>query len=257
MFANCGTAYGIEAASRDAIPDGVWSDEITNGLRAQAGRLIQFNPSGHARIRADVGHFDWLWSLDHGDLVPPGQFPDANPYGVLAVPGTQWVVDAATNTIDRVRPNGRISVEVFIPNPPLSDAVPTCIDQGADGALYVSELTGVPNPPGTAVVWRFDPATGALTQWASGLSNVTGCGFGADGNFYATELSTTHALPDAGPGEGAVVLVPPGSTSPTPVAEGLSFPGGFAGGADGSLYVSDWSIAPSDTGLGAVVQITP
>jgi hypothetical protein len=255
-FLGNGTAYGIETSARDEIEDGIWSPELTAGLRAELGRLIQFNPSGHARIVADVGHFDYLWTVEHQDLVP-GQFPESNPYGVLAVGGTQWVADAASNTITRVRPNGRVSVESFVPNPPLSDAVPTCLDRGLDGALYVGQLTGVPNPPGSAAIWRFDPASGALTQWATGLSNITGCGFGADGTFYATEFSAVHNLPGAGPGEGAVVRVPPGSSSPIPVAEGLSFPGGLAAGSDGSLYVSDWSIAPSSTGLGSVVRITP
>ena len=44
--------------------------------------------------------------------------------------------------------------------------------------------------------------------------------------------------------------------------DGLSFPGGFAAGKDGSLYVSDWSIAPAKGfggpggPTGSVVRIT-
>ncbi|MFL5839900.1 MAG: hypothetical protein ACJ77Z_05560 [Thermoleophilaceae bacterium] len=49
----------------------------------------------------------------------------------------------------------------------------------------------------------------------------------------------------------------PHSTSPTTVTDGLSFPGGFAPGSDGSLYVSNWSTAPAVTGMGAVVRILP
>jgi sugar lactone lactonase YvrE len=54
-----------------------------------------------------------------------------------------------------------------------------------------------------------------------------------------------------------VVRVPPHSTSPVVVADGLSFTNGFAAGPDGSLYVSNWSIAPAYTGLGSVVRVTP
>lgn len=256
-FLGNGTLFGIMAGSQDAVPDGVFSADITAGLRAEAGRLIQMNPSGHWKVVADVGHTDFQWSADHQNLVPD-QFPDANPYGVLALGGSRWVVDAGANTIDRVQPNGAVTVEAFIPNPPVSsDAVPTCIDRGPDGAFYVGQLTGGGNPPGSASIWRFAPGeANPLSQWATGLTAITGCGFGADGQFYATEFSTL-GLDNAAPGTGEVVRVPPHSTSPSTVVAGLSFPGGFAGGSDGSLYVSNWSVAPAYTGLGAVVQITP
>jgi sugar lactone lactonase YvrE len=58
----------------------------------------------------------------------------------------------------------------------------------------------------------------------------------------------------------AVVRVSPHSTSPTLVAGGLSFPNGFAADADGALYVSNWSVAPANSGggpTGEVVRITP
>ena len=79
-------------------------------------------------------------------------------------------------------------------------------------------------------------------MWASGLTAVTGCGF-ADGKFYATEFSTL-GLDNAAPGTGAVVRVSAHSTSPTLVADGLSFPNGFAAHGN-SIYVSNWSVAPA------------
>ena len=111
------------------------ADEDPHGLLGKDGRLAECWALFKCRVVANVGGFDFQWSKEHKSLVPE-QFPDANPYGVLAVAGTRWVVDAATNTIDRVRPDGQISVEAFIPNPPLSDAVPTCIDQGADAIVF-------------------------------------------------------------------------------------------------------------------------
>ena len=140
---------------------------------------------------ADVGDFDFQWTEEHKELVPE-QFPDANPYNVLTEPGTNWVIDAASNTLDQVRSNGSIGVVAFFPNPPVSDAVPTCVDRGPDGAFYVSELTGTGNAAGAAVVWRVVPGQ-APTEWASGLTSVTGCGFGTDGQFYAVEFSTKGA----------------------------------------------------------------
>ena len=104
-------------------------------------------------------------------------------------------------------------------------------------------------------MWRYTPKTG-VQAWATGLTAVTGCGFGSDGKFYAVEFSTL-GLDNAAPGTGALVRVPARSTSPTTILDGLSFPGGFAAGPDGSVYFSNWSVAPAVSGLGSVMRVTP
>ena len=249
--------FGIETGSSLAIPPGVLPASAEKRAKAEAGRLIVANDSGWWKAVANVGDRDFRWSNHHKNLVP-GQFPDANPYGVLALPGSRWVVDAGSNTIDRVSKRGRVTIKKFIPNPPSSDAVPTCIDRGPDKALYIGELTGGGNAPGASIVWRFAPDTGKLTMWAQGLTAVTGCGFAPNGKFYATEFSSL-GLDNAAPNTGRVVLVPAHSMAPITIVDGLSFPGGFAAGRDGSLYVSNWSIAPakgpSGQPTGSVVRI--
>jgi hypothetical protein len=235
--------FGIEGNNDQALPPtppkGV-SQATLEKAKAQAGHLIEFNSSGQGHTVLDVGKFDFNWTAEHKSLVPE-QFPDANPYAFIP---TRWgllLVDAASNILDLISPNGHITVEAFIPSPPVSDAVPTCLDIGPDGAVYIGQLTGVPNGPGAASVWRFTP--GSLTKWATGLTAVTGCGFGPDGQFYAVEFST-KSLVGAEPGTGAVVKVPPHSTSPITIAEGLNFPGGFARGSN-AIYFSNWSTAPA------------
>ena len=254
------TIYGIETGSQDIVPDGpnpFLSPQTVATARAQLGRLIEAHPSGLWAAVADVGHFDFQWTAARPDLAP-GQFPDANPYGVYAARGVQWVVDAGANTLDKVLPNGIVSVVAFFPNPPASDAVPTCIDRGPDGAFYVGELTGGGNVPGSSVVWRVAPGHDPVA-WATGLTAVTGCGFGRNGQFYAVEFSTL-GLDNAAPNTGAVVRVPPHSDSPVVVADDLSFPGGFAAGPGSTLYVSNWSIMPAENHggpTGQVVRIIP
>lgn len=241
---------GIITGAPQFLPPGIPAD-LAAMAHHQLGRVVNATTSGSRTFGARVGNRDFVWSGNHPDLVP-GQFPDANPYGILAGSPT-WVVDAGSNTLDRVSGN-RVTVVKFIPNPPASDAVPTCVDRGPDGAIYIGELTGGGNTPGAAIVWRYSPSTGSLTKWATGLTAVTGCGFGRDGRFYSVEFSTL-GLDNAAPGTGAVVWSAPHSSTPVTVVGGLNFPGGFAAGRDGSLYVSDWSIAPSSQHLGAVLRI--
>ena len=42
----------------------------------------------------------------------------ANPYGVLALPGKTYVVDAGSNTLDLVRANGSVQILAFAPKQP-------------------------------------------------------------------------------------------------------------------------------------------
>jgi hypothetical protein len=223
----------------DQLPPGTFDPSLIAALKGQVGQVIKLRSNGHFSATAGVGKFDWNWTKTRTNLVP-GQFPDCNPYGILAGEHDQWVVDAASNTLDHVTSDGDIKVVAFFPNPPSSDAVPTCVSRGPDGALYIGELTGGGNKPGASVVWRVDTREEhpTPTVWARGLTAVTGCGF-ADGRFYATEFSTL-GLDNAAPGTGAVVRVPAHSTSPIVVAGGLSFPNGFAARGD-SIYVSNWS----------------
>jgi hypothetical protein len=227
----------------DQLPPGVFAPSLVSAVKAQVGQVIKVKSDGGFRATAGVGAFDWEWSKTHTNLAP-GQFPDCNPYGILAGEHDQWVVDAATNTLDHVTSDGDIKIVAFFPNPPVSDAVPTCLDRGPDGALYIGELTGGGNQPGASVVWRVDTREEhpKPTVWASGLTAVTGCGF-ADGQFYATEFSTL-GLDNAAPGTGAVVRVPAHSKSPIVVVDKLNFPNGFAAN-EGSIYVSNWSISPA------------
>jgi hypothetical protein len=219
------------------------SPKTAAAAKAQFGRLGEVTAPNQVRIVANVGGFDFQWSKEHKSLVPE-QFPDANPYAVLATKWGELVVDAASNTLDFVSPSGAVSVQAFIPNPPVSDSVPTCLDKGPDGAIYIGQLTGVPNKPGAANIWRWVPGH-EPTVWASGLTDVTGCGFGPAGHFYAVEF-TTLGLEHAAPGTGALVRVPASSTSPVTLASGLNFPGGFAAGKD-AIYFSEWSIAPAQS----------
>jgi sugar lactone lactonase YvrE len=244
--------FGIITGSPDAVPPTGLSAATVDAAKTQLGQLIKADlGSSEWDAFAGVGHFDFQWAADNKSLVPD-QFPDANPYGVAVGPTAIWVVDAGANTLDRVDKHGHIKIAAFVPNPASSDAVPTCVAIGRNGAIYIGQLTGGGNVPGSASIWRYTPKTG-LHQWATGLTAVTGCGFGPDGKFYAVEFSTL-GLDNAAPGTGALVQVKAHSTSPTTIVGGLSFPNGFAADSN-SVYFSDWSVAPAVSGMGSVMKV--
>jgi hypothetical protein len=246
-------------------------------LLEQFGRLLQASQSGHWKAVADVGDFDYTWAGQNANQpwAPKGQFPDANPYAVLSLPGHQFVADAGSNTIDEVTENGSVRIIAFVPNPllpfgpggalvPVSDSVPTCVAQGPDGFLYVGTLAfGANLATGKAQskIYRINPNSTSIfltdaDVWAAGFHPITGCGFGLDA-FYVTEFFT------AGFGTpGDVIRVAFNSDGSagarTPMGVGaLIAPNGFAAGPDGSIYVSNFSVFPGVNAgpVGQVVRV--
>jgi sugar lactone lactonase YvrE len=261
------------------------SPDLSAAAAMQLGRLIKVAPSGQWKPVADVGGFDYQWTLanQNAPWAPAGQFPDANPYGLCATGSRQFVVDAGANTIDEVRADGTIRVVAYVPNPllprpsggpaviPISDAVPTGVTMGPDGYLYVGTLAFGANfarfspsaPPlwGTlppqSKIYRVDPnaSNQFLTEadvWAAGFDPITSVTFGK-GAVYVTEFVTQAS----GYLTGAVVRVavnPDGSAGAktTLGAGALVAPNGIALGPNDEVYVSNFSIS---SGGGEVVRV--
>ncbi len=179
------------------------------------------------------------------------------------------MVDAGANSLDEVLPNGTIRVLAFFPNTPISDATPTCVCEGPDGALYVGTLALVDSVlvGPSAKVFRVNPAQAnlaepwktPLTVWASGLFPIDGCAFGRDRNFYASQLFTNPAHDFGavfGDPHGDVMKIPFNHPSTHTLLTGgaLSLAGGVAVDDDGAVFVSSGTafVAP---GTGTVVRI--
>jgi hypothetical protein len=233
-------------STQQVPPKGVIPAALRNAALAQLGHLWRVRENGRILASANVGSQDWIWSSQHKSLAPK-DFPDANPNNVLYTGGDIYVVDAGTNVLDRMGTGGVARVLNFFPVPKgwQSDSVPTCVAQGPDHAFYVAERLGGFYAPGHARVWRFVPGHGAKV-WATGLTTVQGCGFGSNGAFYATEFQV-HGLTSSNPA-GDVVRIWHGVRTHLGVGR-LFDPSGFAAGRNGSIYVSNCSIAPA-TGLG-------
>ena len=245
-----GRFYLVLGSATQLVPDAL-PPVLRRTLVEQLGHLLDVTPGQKIRTIADPGTSDYAWSSLHQSLVRPGQFPQSNPYALLAEPARSFVVNSASNTLDEVRLNGDVVVLAFVPNPPASSSVPTCVARGPDGALYIGELTGFGNPAGAASVYRFTPA-GGLSLWKTGFSAITGCGFGSDGSFYATEFDLT-GFPPSGSNlaAGAVVRIAPDGTRTLIGLGKLFFPNGFLAGPAGEIYVTNWSVQPGSGPPGA------
>ena len=239
-----GHIYTVITDSGFGVPPGL-SPALTAAFFDQLGHLMRGPVEGDDQTLSsvsNVGAFDYAWSNLPANKKLNPQFPDANPYGVFAEDHHEFVVDAGSNTLDEVDSHGNVTILASFPNPPKSDAVPTCVAEGADGALYIGQLTGVGNGAGVANVYKFTFGHG-LSVWQTGFSAITGCGFGSDGSFYVTELDKV-GFPPSGPPGGDVIKIAKNGTRTTLGTGQLFFPNGFAAGKDGAIYVSNWSIAP-------------
>ena len=214
------------------------------------GNLFRVDSQGTVQNITNVGSYDFQWTADHSGLWE--EFPDTNPYGVLAVPGHIYVTDAGANTLDEVLADGSVRVLAYFPNEIIRDAIPTCVAQGPDNALYVGTLalvdTFVFGP--SAKVYRVDPSQANLsdptatpmTLWTAGLWPINGCTFGSDGTFYASQLFTNPNInDDFDHPMGDVVKIPFADPSSHTflTGGGLSFTGGVAVAPNGSVFVSD------------------
>ncbi len=71
------------------------------------------------------------------------------------------------------------------------ESVPTDVERGPDGKLYVTTLPGGPEDPSLgprASVYRVDPRTGKTKKVASGLVSATGVAVSGNGTIFVAEL---------------------------------------------------------------------
>jgi hypothetical protein len=241
------------------LVDGLPSSPLVNAAEAQLGRLFKTNPAGQLQSVADVGGFDYEYTqacINHEVITPPcgpdgqanggpGQFPDANPYGVLALPGRTYVADAGSNTLDLVRANGSIQILAYVhaqANDFLGDEVPTCVAQ-AGGHIYVGTLNGN--------VFRYNGTSDLQPvhlrpDFATPPFGIGGCTGDASGNLYLTDQGAEFL----GQPTGVYRMAPNGSM--THVAF-VPDPSGIVLGPDGYLYVSQNSTSTD----GQVVRLLP
>jgi hypothetical protein len=137
---------------------------------------------------------------------------DSHPYGSVMDDGVTYLADAGGNDILAITDAGPSTVAVLPPTriqinadrqqalglPKCArdsvfraEAVPTDVELGPDGNLYVTSLPGGPEDPSLGSngrVYKVDPATGDVTLQAPGLTSPTGIAIAADGTAYVSML---------------------------------------------------------------------
>ena len=191
---------------------------------------------------------------------------DSHPYASDMDGDTTYLADAGGNDILKVTDAGASTVAVLPPTrikitserqkalglPRCArdsvlrvEAVPTDVEVGPDGKLYVTSLPGGPEDESLGAngrVYKVDPATGDVTKMAGGLVSPTGIGIAPNGTAFVSLLF---------PG---LVLAAPLNGSPGLFAQ-VPFPGDVDW-ANGKLYVvrSDLTNDGTSPPNGAVLE---
>ncbi|MDQ2782180.1 ScyD/ScyE family protein [Lapillicoccus sp.] len=187
----------LAAYEASANPDGSTAYGLAPGTDCQAGR-------------------DWL-AMASGSPASYTGVVDSHPYAVASLGHGAWAVaDAGGNDIVKVTADGTVSTIAVLPAqktaitpgllgalgaPPSAsclvgkvfgfEAVPTDVEQGPDGKLWVSTLPGGPEDPSLGArgsVYAVGPYTGGAKLVATGFLGATNVAPSDYGTAFVTEL---------------------------------------------------------------------
>lgn len=154
-------------------------------------------------------------------MVPkeiPGSYKqelDSHPYATDEHDGTIYIADAGANAILKVNERtGKVSTAALLPGRPIAvtktlaagmhlpncaighnyylEPVPTDVQRGRDGWLYVTSLPGGPEDGSlgaNGAVFKVNPWNGQVRVVARHLSGATGLALAQNGDIYVAELT--------------------------------------------------------------------
>ncbi|UWX98402.1 ScyD/ScyE family protein [Arthrobacter zhaoxinii] len=150
---------------------------------------------------------------------------DSNPVASLPSRDGVFVADAGMNALVLAGYDGSVSTVAVLPPIPFTvtaetagafglpecivgltysvEPVPTDVERGPDGALYVTALPGGLEGAAPGSVFRIDPATGVTELVAAGFFGATGLAVNDNGDIFVAELFGSR-----------ISVVPAGSDTP-------------------------------------------
>ena len=279
---------GSEVGAVSAAAGIVTFATTTGGERNHVGRLWRKAGDGPATSLLDTTAYEKAHNPDGGrrygfvDISKAcrAQAPkmlskykghlDSHPYATAAGAGVTYLADAGGNDILAITDAGVASTVTSLPPTRVkitkkkqmafhlprctrggafkAEAVPTDVEIGPDGNLYVTSLPGGPEDPAFGAngrVYKVDPATGDVSMIAGGLVTPTGIAIAPNGTAYISMLFA-----------GVVLKVPFGGEA-APFQQ-IDFPGDVDY-ANGQVYVTRTDLMNDGTQPpnGAVLQFTP
>jgi DNA-binding beta-propeller fold protein YncE len=239
-------------APEGSVPDTVLMGVGNNGKARALANLSAYEANRNPDAKVEYG----FESLPEGCEVPPFLQPytgivESHPYATAQTNGRTYIADAAGNSILKYGREGKLSTVAVLPRVGVTvsaeaatalelpecvagekvflEPVPTDVEVGPGGQLYVSTLPGGPEDASlglNAAVYRIDPQTGKVRKVAGGLLSATGVAVDARGNLFVAELF-----------RGRIAKIKAGSSKPTRYLSPL-MPGDVDLRKGGDLYAT-------------------
>ena len=211
-FSRSGDAMAYTTTS---YTDGSTTLTVKKGSKTVVADLSGFEADRNPdqRIEYGVNNADDCVKGALGDYAEYNGIVESHPYAVEAW-GDSWIVaDAAGNDLLKVSAQGKVSRLAVLPPQPKKitadmaaaeglpdcvvgktyrfEAVPTDVEWGHDGWLYVTTLPGGPEDPSfgdRGSVWKVNPKSGEAKRIATGFGGATNLAIAPDGKIYVAEL---------------------------------------------------------------------
>jgi hypothetical protein len=241
------------------------------------GDLLRYSASRHSyTIEAAFAPFEAAHDPNSaGSDVQYGieEKIDSDPYSFVPYRGGFAIADAGANDLLYLSPQGKISVLATFPTITeyatagqfgskskagyyQSQSVPDAVTVGPDGALYVSELGGLPFEVGKSSIYRVVPGQ-APTVYATGLTSIGDIAW-RDGHLLVLEIDR-KGLEDPGlskgkPADGELIQINSGGSKTVLAEAGLTFPTALVVARNGTVYISNNGTSDAADG-GEIVKV--